>query len=51
MVHFAEINQASSLHSMLQYFGRVATPKIDNGGLVSEFIWSIVGLPLGKTAK
>ena len=28
MVHFAEINQAPSPYSMLQYIGRVATPKL-----------------------
>ena len=36
MVLFAEINQAPPRYSMLQYIGRVATPKlannIDNGG-------------------
>ena len=45
MVHFTEINQDPSPYSMLQYIGRVATPKllprklsqilannIDNGG-------------------
>ena len=28
MVHFAEINQVPPLYSMLQYIGRVATPKL-----------------------
>ena len=28
MVHFAEINQAPPPYSMLQYIGRVATPKL-----------------------
>ena len=53
MVHFAEINQAPPPYSMLQYIGRVATPKLvsrnclrylqttlimGGGGLVSEFM-------------
>ena len=52
MVHFAEINQAPPPYSMLQYIGRVATPKLvspnclrylqttlimGGGGLVSKF--------------
>ena len=62
MVHFAEINQASSLYSMLQYIGRVATPKLvrrnylrylqttlimGKGGSVSEFMEGIVGWQRG----
>ena len=58
MVHFAKINQAPPPYSMLQYIGRVATPKLvsrnclrylqttlimGGGGLVSEFMWGIVG--------
>ena len=57
MVHFGEINQAPLPYSMLQYSGRVATPKpaprnclrylqttliLGGGGLVSEFMWAIV---------
>ena len=57
MVHFAEINQAPPPSSILQYIGRVATPKLvprnclrylqttlimGEGGLVSEFMWGIV---------
>ena len=57
MVHFAEINQAPSPNSMLQYIGRVAPPKLvprnclrylqitlkmEGEGLLSEFIWGIV---------
>ena len=53
MVHFTEINQDPSPYSMLQYIGRVATPKLlprnclrylqttlimGGGGLVSEFM-------------
>ena len=53
MVRFAEINQVPSPYSMLQYIGRVATPKtvprnflrylqteliMDGGGLVLEFL-------------
>ena len=53
MVHFAEINQAPPPYSMLQYIGRVATPKLvsrnclrylqttlimGGGELVSEFM-------------
>ena len=53
MVHFMEINQVSHPYSMLQYIGRVATPKlmprncliylettliIGGGELVSEFM-------------
>ena len=56
MLHFAEINQASSPYSMLQDIGRVATPNLvprnclrylqttlimGEGGLVSEFMWGI----------
>ena len=52
------INQAPPPYSMLQYIGRVATPKpvprdclrylqttlmMGGGGLVSEFMWAIVG--------
>ena len=59
MVHFAEINQAPPPYSMLQYIGRVATPKLvprnclrylqttlimEGGGLASEFMWGIVGV-------
>ena len=58
MVHFAEINQAPPPNSMLQHIGRGAIPKLVprnflrylqttlimlRGGLVSEFIYSIVG--------
>ena len=61
MVHFAEINQAPPPYSMLQYIGRVATPKlvpryclrylqttlkIKGGGLLSEFMWGIVRIVL-----
>ena len=57
MVHFAEINQAPSPNSVLQYIGRVAPPKLvprnclrylqitlkmEGEGLLSEFIWGIV---------
>ena len=57
MVHFAEINQAPPLYSILQYIGRVATSKlvprnclryletkliIGGEGLVSEFTWGIL---------
>ena len=57
MVYFAEINQAPEPYSMLQYIGRVATPKLvprnclrylqttlimGGGGLASEFMWGIV---------
>ena len=28
MIHFAEINQVPPVYSMLQYIGRVATPKL-----------------------
>ena len=53
MVHLAEINQVPPPYSMLQYIGRVATPKLvprnclrylqktlimGEGGLVSEFM-------------
>ena len=59
MADFAEINQAPLFYSMLQYIGRVATPKLvprnclrylqttlkmGGGGLVSEFMWGIEGL-------
>ena len=58
MVHFVEINQASSPYSMLQHIGRVATLKLvprnclrylqttlimGGESLVSEFMWGIVG--------
>ena len=58
MFHFTEINQTPSLYSMLQDVGREATPKLAAtdcpkylqttlitgwGGLVSEFMWDIVG--------
>ena len=58
MVNFPEINQAPYPYSMLQHIGRVATPKLvprdclrylqttlimGGGGLVSEFMWGIVG--------
>ena len=58
MIHFAETNQAPPPYSMLQYVGRVATPKfvprnclrylqttliMGGGGLVSEFMWGAVG--------
>ena len=57
MVHFAEINQAPPLYSILQYIGRVATSKlvprnclrylettliVGGEGLVSKFTWGIV---------
>ena len=53
MVHFAELNETPFPLSMLQHFGRVATPKLvprtslrylqatmimRGGGLVSEFM-------------
>ena len=53
MAHFAEINQAPSSYSMLQYIGGVASPKLaprnclrylqttlimEGEGLVSEFM-------------
>ena len=62
MVHFAEINQAPSPYSMLQYIGRVATPKpvsrnclrclqtiltMGGGVLASEFMWGIAGEKTG----
>ena len=61
MVHFAEIQQAPSPYSMLQYIGRVAAPKfvpktclrylqrtliIGRGALVSELMWGIIGFLL-----
>ena len=61
MVHFEDINQAPSPYSMLQDFGRVATPKLvlrnclrylqttlimGGGGLVSEFMRGIVEMQL-----
>ena len=61
MVHFAEINQPPPSYSMLQYIGRVATPKLvsrnclrylqttlimGGGGLVSEFMWGIADIPI-----
>ena len=67
MVHFAEINQAPPLYSILQYIGRVATPKpvpsncfrylqtiliMGGRGLVSEFMWGIVEpRSMASTAK
>ena len=53
MVHFAETNQVSSPHSMLQHIGRVATLKLvprnlqttlimGGVGIVSEFMSGIV---------
>ena len=63
MVHFAEINQAPPPYLMLQYIGRVATPKLvsrnclrylqttsimGGGELVSEFMWGIVGIEQSK---
>ena len=66
MVHFAEINQAPPPYSMLQYIDRVATPKfvprkclsylqttliMGGGGLVSEFIWGIVGKEFVRLTK
>ena len=66
MVHFAEINQGPSPYSMLQYIGRVATPKLvprncprylqttlimGGGGLVSEFMWGIVDGYCGTFSK
>ena len=61
MTHFAEINQAPPTYLILQYIGRVATPKhvqrnclrylqttliVKGGGLVLEFIWGIVDAEL-----
>ena len=58
MAHFAEINLPPPPYSMLQHTGRVATPKLvprsclrylqttlimGDEGLVSEFMWGIVG--------
>ena len=58
MVHFTEINQTPPPYSILQDVGREATPKLATtncpkylqttlimgwGGLVSEFMWGIVG--------
>ena len=57
MVYLVEINQSPSPYSMLQYIGRVTTPKLvprnclwylqttlimGKGGLVSELMWGIV---------
>ena len=59
MVHFTEINQTPPPYSMLQDIGREARPKLATtncpkylqttlimgwGGLVSEFMWGIVGV-------
>ena len=57
MVHFAEVNHVPSPYSMLQDIGRVATKLVSRhclrylqttliigvGGLVSEFMWGILG--------
>ena len=58
MVHFTIINQTPPPYSILQNVGREATPKLATtncptylqttlimgwGGLVSEFMWGIVG--------